>query len=200
MYLIAAKTGFDTYIATDSIIIKNISTNFTKNVILTPKKLNSGTERVLYTANKIKKYDVYINLQCDEPMIEPNTIKKVALVAYKTKCITTAYCISKDLNEFLDPNRVKVVIDKDNFAIYFSRAPIPYQKKFINFKKHIGIYAFPKFLIKEIYKIKCKDIEDLEQNSWILNRYKIKMVKNPYTHSIDVYEDIAIVEKLLNSE
>lgn len=196
MHSIAKKTGFDTYIATDSKKILNIAKKFTDKVLLTPENIKSGTLRVAHIAKKLN-YRVYVNLQCDEPLIKPSTIKKVAMLALKSGCISTAYCISDKYEEFINPNRVKVIVDETGDAVYFSRSPVPYQKKFSSFKKHIGIYAFPANLIKKIEKIKEKDIEDLEQNMWLLKGYKIKMVRSPYTHSIDVHEDIKVVEKLL---
>jgi len=172
----------EVFIATDSLKVKKACSVFTENIILTNKNHTSGTDRI---AEAIKEIDcnVVINVQGDEPFIHPELINQL-LKTFEDSSITMVSAMEQisDIKEIENPNNVKVVVDADRNALYFSRAKIPFNREqieSITYYKHIGIYGYTKeFLLK--YSIMDESylerIEKLEQLRVLENGYQIKMI------------------------
>ncbi len=189
--------GSTVVVAADSKEIIEEAENFGAKAVLTPANLNSGTERVLYIAKKLKKdYDAIVNLQADEPLLKPEYIERaISIVTEENYLVSSLFFRNSNYEDFLNPNNVKVVLDNEMDALYFSRAPIPFQKKdnFTFFLQHVGIYCFkPAFLdVFASLKSSLDNYERLEQLRIIENGYKIKMalIDEP-TIGIDTKEDL----------
>jgi len=160
-------------IATDSKKIFHLCKSFGARVEMTSSEHKSGTARILEVVSRHQDYDVYINVQGDEPLMNGNVIKKV-LEPFKNEPypgIVTLAKPRKDMSDFNDPNVVKVVFDQLNRALYFSRSPIPYpSNKVERWYQHIGIYAFSKFAIECISQNNeslLSEAENLEQLQWM---------------------------------
>lgn len=203
-----AKEVDDTIIATDSIEVIEVCKKYNIEAILTSQNHTSGTERVNEAANilGLGSDEVVINLQGDEPFMESEVIgalkKRVEDAKKNKEEFFMASCfsvISKE--EALSPNCVKVVLDKNNNAIYFSRSLIPFDRdgNFNNYYLHLGIYGFLKVTLNEfcnLSKSNIEEIEKLEQLRAIYNGKKISMVEvKSKSFGIDTPEDL---QKALN--
>lgn len=194
-----AKLLNEIIIATDSREIKNAAEKFGAKVKLTGK-CDSGTDRIR-SIIKRKKCDVVVNIQGDEPLIEPNLIDKLVgqFSDVKVEVSTAATDISE--KEFRSKNIVKVVTDKNSNALYFSRSPIPAGARW-GAKKHIGIYAYRKKVLLKSKKFRSKlaDAEDLEQLAFLENGVKIKVIMVKYSGvAVDKPSDIKKVTRLLGT-
>ncbi len=186
-------------VATDSERIKDALKDLNVDVFLTPSTLKSGSDRISYILDEIDDEDI-INVQGDEPLLNPKDLENLAQVL-KDEDIVSMYHPIKSEEEFLNPNVVKVVLDKNEYALYFSRSPIPYPRdNFFNryikhvFNKHIGVYGYKKEILKkfssELKHAPIEDIEKLEQLRFLYYGYSIKMVKaSSDTLGIDTQED-----------
>ena len=169
------------FVATDDDRIFERVMEFGGQVKMTAEH-NSGTERCNELVQNLeKKFDVVINIQGDEPCINPEQISQVAtLFSDENTVIATLAKQIKTANELLNENTVKVVFDENNFALNFSRFPIPEPKNFDaekwfvynKFYKHIGIYGYRTKVLQEICKLeatKNEIAEKLEQLRWLEN-------------------------------
>jgi 3-deoxy-manno-octulosonate cytidylyltransferase (CMP-KDO synthetase) len=200
-----AKSVDRIIIATDTLKVKNVCEKFGAEAILTSTDCLSGSDRVAQVAKKFKP-EIIINVQCDEPLIPISVIDRLIMELKKNKnlkYVTAAYPI-KEKSLLQDPNIVKVVIDKNNYALYFSRAPIPYNRdnnRRVFALKHLGIYGYRydslmKFANME--RSNLEKIEKLEQLRILENGYKIKVVISKYDSiSVDTEEDLKKVNKIL---
>ncbi len=191
------------FVATDDDRIFESVMEFGGQVKMTTEH-NSGTERCNELAQNLEeKFDVVINIQGDEPCINPEQISQLAtLFSDEDTTITTLAKQIKTADELLDENTVKVIFDENNFALNFSRFPIPEPKSFDvekwfvmnKFYKHIGIYGYRAKVLQEICKLqptKKELSEKLEQLRWLENGYKIKVGITAFESiSIDVPKDI----------
>jgi 3-deoxy-manno-octulosonate cytidylyltransferase (CMP-KDO synthetase) len=187
-------------IATDSEEVIKVAKEYNIEAILTDKNHKSGSDRIKEASDilKLKEDELIINLQGDEPFIEKEILEelKTTLEAIKNREFVMASCYKKiDEIEAEDPNIVKVVIDKNSDAIYFSRSKIPYNRdnSVHIYKGHIGIYGFNKKSLDEFCEMSAKieDIEKLEQLRVIYNGYKIKMIEvQTNSIGIDTIEDL----------
>ena len=193
------------YIATDSSEIEEVCRSFTNHIILTKNSHQSGTDRIGEAVTGID-CDVVVNVQGDEPFIDPNLIEEL-VHSFDDDQVSMASAMSKieNIKDLQDPNVVKVVVDTQNNAIYFSRAPIPFPRdhqeiirsneelKKHNFFRHIGIYGYRKdFLAKyiEMDQTNLEKLEKLEQLRVIENGFKIKMIEAATSLTgIDTLED-----------
>lgn len=191
-------------VATDSKKIVKCVERFAGNALMTSKKHKTGTDRVCEVVEKIgQSYDIIVNVQGDEPLIKGEDLDSLIKPMIENKNIKLSTPIKKMKKENVkDKNIVKVVVDNNNFALYFSRSPIPFIRgKHINYYKHIGIYSFRReFLLK--YKswkqTPLEKAEKLEQLRILEKGYKIKTVKwNSELHGVDTKEDVKKVESLL---
>lgn len=189
-------------VATDDDRIFSHVKNFNGEVIMTGKH-SSGTERCYALFQDLKKeFDVVVNIQGDEPFINPEQISQIAKLFDKKIDIATLAKQIKTVDELLDKNTVKIVFDENDFAVNFSRLAIPQtknfdaKKSFIHnpFYKHIGIYAYRSEVLKELCKLhptKKEILEKLEQLRWLENGWKIKVgITILESISIDVPKDI----------
>lgn len=194
-------------IATDDKRIKEAAERFGAEVLMTSKKHKTGTERVAEAA-KGKECDIILNIQADEPLISFRAINKLCASMLQDKNLKVSTLAS--VVSFYDPlveslDTVKITVDKNDFALYFSRLPIPVARDNIphTFLIHIGVYAFRKdFLYKfiNLRKSKLEEIEKLEQLRILENNYKIKVVKTKYpTVGVDTPIDLEQVRKIFKS-
>ena len=191
-------------IATDSQEVIKIAKNHKIKAVLTSQNHQNGTNRINEAANilKLKDEDIIINLQADEPFIETKVvqklIKRVEEIKSKKENIIMASCYKKISSQLADdPNHVKVVLDSNSNALYFSRAKIPYNRdiyKEVSYNGHLGIYGFTKNSLNEFCNLqesKIENIEKLEQLRAIENGKKIAMVKvQSKSFGIDTQEDL----------
>jgi 3-deoxy-manno-octulosonate cytidylyltransferase (CMP-KDO synthetase) len=191
-------------VATDDQRIFNKVKSFKGNVIMTSKDHKTGTDRLAEVAAKIET-DIIVNVQGDEPLINPSVIKSAIepLLSDESLKMSTLKHLIKDEEEINNPNVVKVVTDKNNNAIYFSRSKIPYSRnsqKF-NYYKHIGLYVYRSdFLLKfaEMEPTSLEVQESLEQLRVIENGYKIKVIETEYDSiGVDTEEDLNKVRNIL---
>ncbi|MEW6068268.1 MAG: 3-deoxy-manno-octulosonate cytidylyltransferase [Nitrospirota bacterium] len=206
----------DVIVATDNDAIFKTVVDFGGKAVMTDKKHPSGTDRIAEVASSID-YDIIVNVQADEPLIRPEMIDDViSILDDKRASIGTLVKQIEDSKEIIDPNVVKVVFDAEWFALYFSRAPIPFyrdewknisaicnsQLTTRNFYKHIGIYSYRKEVLLSLSRIKptkLEQIEKLEQLRAIENGMRIKVKEIFFeTHGVDTPEDLEKVEKCLN--
>lgn len=194
-------------IATDDKRIKEEAEKFGAKVFMTSKKHKTGTERVAAAARKIN-CDIIINIQADEPLISFRALNKLCSSMLKDKSInvsTLASVVSFDDPSVKSIDTAKIAIDNNDFALYFSRLPIPTSLDKIPhpFLIHIGVYAFRKdFLLKlvDFNRSRLEKIEKLEQLRILENNYKIKVVKTKYpTVSVDTRRDLEKVRKIFKS-
>ena len=203
-------------VATDDLKIFDIVEKYGYKAVLTDINHKSGTDRVAEAVNFMgwSGEEIVVNLQGDEPLINPLLINQVAEYLNHRREInvsTACYSIS-DYDDFINPNNVKVVLNQNAQALYFSRAPIPFprdefSKKVIEkegFYKHIGIYAYrAKFLNDYIHigQVELEDIEKLEQLRILYAGYKIGVVVSldiPII-GVDTPEDLEKMRKLFDN-
>lgn len=185
-------------VATDSLEVVAVCKKHDVKAVMTQDTHKSGTDRI-YEATQILKLrddEIVVNVQADEPFIEQEVVKAVyeRVESEKQALITSCY---KSINktQASNPNQVKVIVDKDGYAIYFSRSKIPYDRaKYDNYFGHLGIYGFTCKGLKRFCTLKTSSLEDtekLEQLRAIENGYKIAMVKvKSESFGIDTKEDL----------
>lgn len=187
-------------------IIKTLK-EYNINFLKSKKKHLTGTDRIAEFANDIIS-DFVINVQGDEPFIEKDDLKKVIdeFKKDKQKKIDVVSLMSR-INvkkQIIDPNNVKVVVDKNNDSIIFTRSVIPYQRSDINpiFYKHVGIYGFRKSFLKDFSKFEQTPLEKsekIEALRIVENGKKIRMIEIFNEHiSIDTPEDLKRAKLLFN--
>ena len=190
-------------VATDDDRIMNACAGLGIPARLTSASIGSGTERVAKVARELGA-SLVVNIQGDEPVVDPATIDAlVESLQDESVMMASLMTRAKDPAIFNDKNRVKVVVDKDGFALYFSRAPIPYRAQ-KGFFQHIGIYGYrTEFLFRfcSLPPSGLEKAENLEQLRALENGYRIKMIEIPSsTLSVDSPRDIIEVEKYLSGK
>lgn len=215
VYQQTKKALKNVYVATDDPRIEKVVNDFKGNVIMTSSQHRSGTDRVQEANDKIRQikddqFDVVINIQGDEPFIQPEQIRELMNCFHdrNTEIATLIRRITSN-EEIFNPNLPKVITDRNDYAIYFSRSPIPYIRNhdspewldYHSFYKHIGIYAYQTHILNEITTLEPSPLElaeSLEQNRWIENAYKIKAVTTEYeNYPVDTPDDL---EKLVKTK
>ena len=203
----AMKLTDQVYVATDDQRIYDHVVEF-GNVVMTSDSHVSGTDRIQEVVEIVEpNADYLINLQGDEPFINPDQIKElIQLLDGNTEIASQAKEIGMD--EAKNPNIVKTVMDIEGNALYFSRSLIPYVRdstclSSVKYFKHIGMYAYRKDILAEITQLKqgfLENMEALEQLRWLENGYRIKMcVTNYQAMGIDTMEDLEMVRNLLKT-
>ncbi len=200
----------EVYIATDDERIERVVSGCGANVKMTSEKISCGTERCKAVVESLekggKRFDVVVNIQGDEPLIQKEQINKVleGFSDVEVDIVTLCKQIenSKDIE---DENVVKVVFSRTNRALYFSRSVIPFdrdKKTNAGYYKHIGIYGYRTNVLKQICDLtesSLEKTEKLEQLRWLENDYKIKVVQ---THidsiGVDTVEDLENVKRIIN--
>ena len=195
------------YVATDSLKIKKTCEKYGAQVIITSKKCLTGTDRVAEVATKVKA-NIYLNVQGDEPLIKPASIKKIISAKLKNyKNVICAYSKILDFGDEKNINIPKVVFNSKNELLYISRSAIPFSKeqRSVNYFKQVCIYAFNREELLMFKKFKKKpyleSIEDIEILRFFELNKKIKMVKiESSSIAVDLPSDIKLVERILNKK
>ena len=199
------KQFSEVFIATDSEEIVKEAEKFTKNILITTTKPNSGTERIIETLDKLplNDEDVIINLQGDEPFMSKVAINDLINVFKTTLAeIATIARPCKNEEEFNLPSNIKVVINSRNYALYFSRSPIPFPRNNIGTAYiHAGLYGYTVGALKRIAKMPesiLEKREGLEQLKWLDYGEKIYVKTGEYEFfGIDTKEDYELAKKML---
>jgi len=205
-----AKMLDELIVACDDERVASVAKDFGAKVIMTSKSHACGTDRIAEVVNPLE-VKVIVNIQGDEPLIHPVMIDTVARVLLDNKNISMATLKKKitDLNELSDPHVVKVVVDKNDFALYFSRFGIPYHGQNSEVKdpvyyKHIGLYSYTKdflFVYKNLPVSNLEKIERLEQLRVLEEGFRIKVIETKYdTIGVDTPQDLEKVKTYLEKE
>lgn len=200
-------------VATDDVRIADHVSSFSGHVIMTSPDHRSGTDRcneaLSYLLNNhLDQYDIVVNIQGDEPFIDPSQIDAV-VTCFEDPEVDIATLARKidSIDELLNPNAVKVVTGNKKQALYFSRSPIPFIRNHEQndwlahglFLKHLGLYAYRSSVLKAIAKLPAgtlENLESLEQLRWLENGYRISVeLTDKEGISIDTPEDL---RKLMN--
>jgi 3-deoxy-manno-octulosonate cytidylyltransferase (CMP-KDO synthetase) len=206
VYKRALKSKLDgVVVATDDERIVDEVKSFGGNVILTRKDHINGTSRIAEVCETYTDYDVIVNIQGDEPLIEPDMINSIidSFIEDNTIPMSTLKYKLTDMVEIENPNAVKVVTDKNDFAIYFSRSVIPYPRNLNmdNYYKHVGIYGYKRDFVMEYAKMASTPLElseSLEQLRVLENGYKIKVLETPYKIiGVDTQEELERVREYI---
>lgn len=192
-------------VATDDQRIMDHVELFGGNVLMTSATHPTGTDRCGEVLKSFPSAEIVVNIQGDEPLVNPDQLRQlVQLFEDGTVQIATlgTHAISSD--EMNDPNRIKVVCDKQGNALYFSRSPIPFFRDSIASIlpiKHIGLYGFRANTLKELIDLSpdpLEQTESLEQLRWMVNGYSIRVgITTIETPNIDVPSDVEKVLKHL---
>jgi 3-deoxy-manno-octulosonate cytidylyltransferase (CMP-KDO synthetase) len=205
-----AQTVHRVVVATDDQRIVDAVKAFGGEARMTRADHRTGTERIAEVAAH-EKGDIFVNVQGDEPLIDPVAIDTAvaALLEEPVAQIATVATPIRRAGDIMDPNIVKTVLDFDSNGMYFSRAPIPWvrdtqQKIHVSYWKHLGLYVFQRDALLEYPTLprgELEKIEQLEQLRWLENGWKIRVVEVEHDAvSVDVPEDVARVEKLLKAQ
>jgi len=205
-----AKLLDEVIIACDDGRVKEVAQGFGAKVVMTAKEHISGTDRIAEVV-ALMDVKVVVNIQADEPLIRPVMIDSIvdALLNDKSLDMVTLMKRITDPEEINNPNVVKVVVDKNNFALYFSRAPIPYRAKDSSVKepiyfKHLGIYGYTKdflFTYKNMPASILEETEKLEQLRVLSEGFKIKVLETKYeTIGVDTPQDLERLKEYLKKE
>lgn len=192
------------YILTDDARIKKTCEEYGAQVIMTSDNCLTGTDRVAEAAKQVEA-DVYINVQGDEPVFNPDDLLKIIAESIKyPDCVINGYCEIEDENLYRSSNIPKVVVSPGGFLIYMSRAGIPANKKkqFLRAWRQVCLYVFPRKSLKKFTKYGRKSplekIEDIEILRFIEMNEKVRMVKmSDESISVDTEEDIPSVKKAI---
>jgi 3-deoxy-manno-octulosonate cytidylyltransferase (CMP-KDO synthetase) len=201
-------------IATDDKRIQDHVESFGGEVVMTSEKHRSGTDRCaeameIYAGSRLTNFNIVLNVQGDEPFIRDDQIRSICeCFTDKTVEIATLIKPIDDSRVIFDPNRPKVVVDAKDFAMYFSRSPIPFVRdlpadKWMNshrFFQHIGMYAYRKDILQKLSMLKpgiLERVESLEQLRWLEHGFRIKTAVTQYeSFGIDTPADLENAKKL----
>lgn len=210
----AAKSELidEVVVATDDQRIFEHVQSFGGNVMMTSENHMNGTERCGEVIETYADFDIVINIQGDEPLIQPEQLGKVIALFEDDKVEIGSLCKKlTDADDLFNPNRIKVVKNAANDGLYFSRGAIPFQKdqkrtKWLDnadYFKHIGIYAWRLNTLKKLLQLpisQLEQLESLEQLRWLDAGYKIRLAETTIeTPNIDTPEDLERVLKAINS-
>jgi len=211
-YEAAVSTGLfnDVFVVTDSDIIYNEITSQGGKAIMSKKEHECGSDRIAEAVEHMD-VDIVVNVQGDEPFTDKESLKDVLNVFYQDDAdkidLASLMKVIKDNDEITNPNSVKVIVDENNFALYFSRSPIPYprdQDVDTTYYKHKGIYAFRKEALLDFYKLpmgRLEASEKIECIRYLENGKNIKMVVTSATSvEIDTPEDLENAKRILNAK
>jgi len=210
----------DVIVATDDERILEAVQNFGGQAVMTSPDHLTGSDRVAEVAHKIRS-DIIVNVQGDEPLIKGAIIDKAIrpLLTNQSISISTLMAAINEVRDWLNPHVVKVVVDQKNFALYFSRSPIPFprdlhierleSRPFGTKKplpkrifKHIGVYVYPRSFLLRFTKMKptpLEKLEKLEQLRALENQCPIKVTAVQYEPlCVDVPEDVQKVVEYLS--
>ncbi len=198
-------------VATDDERIHRAVEEFGGNVVMTSADNRSGSDRAGETAERmgLDMEDIVVNVQGDQPLLDPGCLDRVTAPFGEIPDLemsTLAHLIKKP-EQITNPKHVKVVMDGAGFALYFSRAPIPFGRdagtRFDTYK-HLGIYAYTRRFLEIFRKLpmgRLEDVEKLEQLRALENGHRIKVMVTEYdSPEVDLPGDIAVIEALLSEK
>ena len=214
VYEQAANVLSEAYVATDDKRIFNAVEAFGGRAVMTRADHKSGTDRIEEAVEKIATdADVIINIQGDEPFIQPSQIKTLMhLFDDPETQIGTLGKPFETIDAVENPNSPKIVTDRRGFALYFSRSIIPYirgvdQKEWLGhypFLKHLGVYAYRREVLAEVTRLPQSPLEkaeSLEQLRWLENGYRIRVgITEMETVGIDTPDDLTRAEEFLKQQ
>ena len=194
----------DVYIATDDDRIQRHCEEFSANVVMTPADCLTGTDRLACVAEKIDA-DIYINVQGDEPIIDPEDILNVIQAAKQNpKSVINGMAAIEDEESFRNPSIPKVVARPDGRLLYMSRAAIPTTKtlSFQTAKRQICIYAFPHAALEAFaaqrHKTHLENIEDIEILRFLELGFEIHMIElSGQSYAVDTPEDLENIRQII---
>ena len=199
-----SKTLHDFVVATDSDEVLAYCEENKIPVLMTSASHPSGTDRVWEVSTKIEA-DVYVGIQADEPLVTPDHLRLLVdpfLSKAGAQVTTLKTPMSRD--EAQNPNRVKVVTDEEGRALYFSRAPIPFDRDATGAARyflHLGLYAYTRAALDRFHRFPLgalETIEPLEQLRFLENGIPIHVMETPLrTIGVDTEEDLRAVEQVL---
>ncbi|OIO39416.1 MAG: 3-deoxy-manno-octulosonate cytidylyltransferase [Candidatus Omnitrophica bacterium CG1_02_49_16] len=203
-----AKMLDDLIIAADDDRIIKAVEGFGGKAVFTSKSHSTGTDRLTEVVNAIE-VRIVVNIQGDEPLINPLVIDDLVRVMQNDPTVVMATVVKKSYSEqeFRSPDVVKAIVSADNFALYFSRSPIPTlltPAPENYFYKHIGIYAYNKDFLFTFKKLPVSNLETnerLEQLRALEHGYRIKVIETKYeTVGVDTPEDLVLARQILEKE
>ena len=216
----------DVFIATEDNRIEEAVRSFGGRVVMTSSRHQSGTDRMAEVAQNVSS-DIFINVQGDEPLISPALIDQVASVLINSDVakMSTAQISFKTKEDFLNPNVVKVLCDQEGTALYFSRSPIPFQRKTwrenpewphfyeahslekieqSGVHKHLGIYGFKRQTLLDFSRwmpTALEKEEELEQLRALEHGIRIKVVTTQHeSWAVDTPDDLKKINELFSSK
>jgi 3-deoxy-manno-octulosonate cytidylyltransferase (CMP-KDO synthetase) len=206
---IATNLFDDVFVVTDSTLIYNEIIANNGKAIMSIKEHESGSDRIAEAVENIE-VDVVVNVQGDEPFIDKKPLEELIEVFKKDtdKKVDLASLMFQitDKEEINSPNNVKVIVDQQNFALYFSRSVIPFPREEnvgVRYMKHIGIYAFRKQALLDFYSLPMLSLEaseKLEQLRYLEYGKRIKMVETAHgSIGIDTPEDLEKARKMVTN-
>jgi 3-deoxy-manno-octulosonate cytidylyltransferase (CMP-KDO synthetase) len=211
-------------VATDSVEILRVVEESGNEAVLTSHKHQSGSDRIAEVAEKLPANSIIVNVQGDEPLIPPSTIEKAvdAILENDTIQMTTTCEPFDEATDVLSSDVVKVVIDENDFALYFSRSPIPFPREAVKrygnlenalreekdlirqFRRHTGLYVYRREFLLEYTKLKQTNLEKtemLEQLRALENGVRVKVVEvTESAIGVDTQEDFERVRMIIESE
>lgn len=196
-----------TVVATDDQRIFDHVLSFGGEAVMTSKNHESGTDRCGEVVEQFEEFDVVVNIQGDEPLVDKEQLEQL-LSAFEDKRVEIATLGTPNITkeELLDANRIKIVLDHKSDALYFSRSAIPFErnKDEYPFLRHIGLYGFKSATLKKLVSLKptkLEKTESLEQLRWLFYGYNIRVVETSIeTPNIDVPEDVEAVLNILKNQ
>jgi 3-deoxy-manno-octulosonate cytidylyltransferase (CMP-KDO synthetase) len=202
-----SKTLDQLFIATDENRVLKTVEKFGGNAVMTRADHQSGTDRIAEAVQEIET-DIVVNIQGDQPLLDPKMIDEAVQPMLEDTTIQMSTIKTKISEEdYNDPAVVKVVVDENDFALYFSRSLIPYSRDNVaaNVYEHVGLYVYRKEFLLKISKLTqtyLEKVEMLEQLRVMEKGYKIKVVETKSKQaagvSVDTPEDLAKVEKMVS--
>ncbi len=204
-YRQALKVFDEVYVATDDERIAEVVRAFSGNVIMTSTYHPSGTDRVAEAVSKLPFIpEIVVNVQGDEPFIAPESLQLLLDLFDDEKCqiATLVQEVNPSQEDPQNPNMVKAVVSQSGYALYFSRAAVPFARESKStFLKHIGLYGYRYDTLFEICKLRpslLENTEKLEQLRWLEADYKVKTAVSTYPcYGIDTPEDLENVIKYM---
>lgn len=194
-------------VATDDERIFQHVINFGGEAVYTKESHESGTERCGEVIEEYKDYDVVVNIQGDEPLVNAEQLRSL-LEAFEDQQVEIATLATPKITteDIANPNRIKVVVNHLSDGIYFSRSAVPYERNQDNypFLKHIGLYGFRTQILREVIQLPATQLEkteSLEQLRWLYYGYSIRVILTTIeTPNIDTPEDVDNVLALLRKD
>ena len=201
---VRARRADAVVVATDDRRILEAVERFGGRAVMTSPDARSGTERAAEAA-RARSEAVIINVQGDEPLVQPEMVDQLAEYLERHRAVPMASVMTRLRRgeDAANPNVVKVVVDRDGFALYFSRAPIPCMRQETSpFFKHIGVYGFQRHFLLQFPHLDptpLEQAEQLEQLRALEHGYRIKLLETAHdTAGVDTPDDLARIEAMMS--